>query len=124
MRIALGITLGCLFALIVACSTSSTGAPVGGVDCSNPPRCANDPAPSQNAVDECQKLASDPCAAKYSAQNTCITNNIKCTSAGKSDNAATNAACQTQIADEQACEDSLMDAGLEAGSPTDAGGGG
>jgi hypothetical protein len=102
-----------------ACSTSS-GASSGGVDCSNPARCPNDPAPSQNAVDACTKALSGTCASQYKTQSDCINANIKCGADGKLDANATNGACQSQESAYSSCESAVaMDAGL---TPKEAGG--
>jgi hypothetical protein len=81
---------GASWLVAVACTSSSTS---GTSNCSSPPACRNDPPPSASEIGQCEALASSAtCGAVFQQYLDCASTQLKCTSAGLTDDAATTAA--------------------------------
>jgi hypothetical protein len=107
-----------LVGAVVAGSIACSGSSGGGVSCSNLDPCPKDPPLSQSEIAQCQSLVSH-CPA-YQAYLNCAVVQIKCTSGGTLDNAASSAAvqanCTSQASGASGCAVSVgFDAGTNCG---------
>lgn len=89
----------------------------GGFSCSDKGKCANDTAPSQAAIDACNKAIGDSaCGGKYKDLGQCFKDNEQCTSAGDADGLATLGKCSSQLsALESCCQSNTSSAACTAG---------
>jgi hypothetical protein len=110
MRLGIGLAVSALFA-VLACGSSSSGAPPGSFTCMNGGNCVYDMPPSQTSMDQCMAFLMDPkCGPKYSEYGTCLLGTTKCDANGKTHMDPSK--CTTQLTVFQNClAAELTDAG-------------
>ena len=90
-----------MFLALAACSSSSSSGGGGSFSCAAKGPCANDPTPTQQQIDSCNKSLSDAnCGAKAKAFGECNAANPSCDANGKSQ---LTQACAQQFADALSC---------------------
>ncbi len=97
------------FILAIASVLVFVGACSSGATCGASDKCSADPAPTQSASDECNKLSSGACGSQYMDVLACQKSAQKCAADNTTDEAATELAiatnCGTQVSEFGSCCD-------------------
>lgn len=86
---------------VAACTIAAL--PKGDGACSARGKCANDPPPTADEIDACNRALAGPCASAYRALLDCVTRAQTCTKDGLTDATAVRAACANEDASYTSC---------------------
>jgi hypothetical protein len=99
-------------AAALACSARPTPPAANDPACSDPTRCPNDPAPTGDQVDTCERALASACGPQYRAYLDCATRSRVCDVAGHTDPASIDTACSDPQNAYAACVAGPPDAGM------------
>ena len=87
-----------LTAALVAGLAGLAGCGGGSFSCTDKSKCSNDSASTQTEINQCNAALAGPCGSQYKTGAACAESHQKCDSSGHTDDNATAAQCDAQIA--------------------------